>query len=463
MLKDNGEIYTNGEENYYSFFEKLILAIGGEPNAGLETRISVLEKWREDEIDPYVKKLKTYQYKANSNNIDFNEELIIGSNNVILNEGNDRLNENSEIWANNYNKVGSMKALNDLADYCSALKKQLDSFYGSLIHIGKKDPDSEGKTSCKVWLNTNKDNGNGIIYYRTLSTADLPALNAATEEQIKAANLWIPVSAVWSAKQDETLEEEEEDNAVVNNKTEYTVLGAINIGEIVKLGNMTFRVVHKGYPSSPTGIASNVYAWNAINYATDDAESDDEIYYHSDLQKGVWLIWEPDTLEEKDRGWVNNNGESVHIVKISYSSTAYNIPEKIQSSLDGLGSLLKNKYDKNLFVKLLRYDERYDANYDKIIHLPNYAYLFPSVDSTFHGSDSGRSCSFDYFKQNNPIFFADYATEYLNNYITKNGGQGRIEKDEEKQLVLRPIIILDGYNSKLYKQDGTYYLQEKGG
>ena len=98
-----------------------------------------------------------------------------------------------------------MKALNDLADYCAALKKRLDSINGSLIHIGPDNPDDAGKTACKVWLNTNKIYGNGIFYYRIIATSELPPY-ADTEEYrilVKASQLWIPTSAVWSNKVDE--------------------------------------------------------------------------------------------------------------------------------------------------------------------------------------------------------------------------------------------------------------------
>ena len=198
MLTDNpNQPYVNDATDYYNFFEILIRSIadGGELE-NIRKRLAVLEQWRDDEIDPYVKRLKRYTHTATALE-SLGDTLTIGGD-LELNTKEVLDKESEAIWEQKSRQGGSMKALDDLANYCLTLKQMMDSLAGSLIHIGTDDPDSAGKTACKVWLNTKEENGNGIFYYRTVSLYEYE--KNPTKYNETETKLWIPASAIWSAR-----------------------------------------------------------------------------------------------------------------------------------------------------------------------------------------------------------------------------------------------------------------------
>ena len=466
MLEKDGKVYTNGEEDYYNFFVQLILAIAGEPNTELEDRIAKLEKWRKDEIDPYVIKLKTYQYKGDYNKINLEEDLVIGSSNVNLNNHSadslDVDNESPEIWNQQYNKVGSMKALNDLADYCAALKKRLDSINGSLIHIGANSPDDEEKYACKVWLNTRKDNGNGIFYYRTVSKSEVPPIGAENYSSLlSASELWIPASAVWSNKVDtgSSGSGDNSNNDDENDLIRYQLLSELEVGNEVNIGGMTFTVVQKGLPTRDDAIVQDYGLAGLSN-------SNGRIYekYFSEVQNGVFLIWTP-SVESEGAIWVDENNQPLYkditTERVSDHSV-YNYT--IRDNLKKLQTKLESEYNPSWFIKQVNYYRPTNATlYDGKIYLPTRNQLEDQRASV--GDTAVYPAALDYFKtlskERRKFSIGEYFTAELGKVDTEGiiTGVSSIPEMSNTPMTanLRPLIVLNGNLAKVTQIDGSYY------
>ena len=465
MLREGSKIYTNGEEDYYHFFSRLILEVAGEPDLGLKDRVAALELWREREIDPYIIKLKTYQYTASAEKADFDSNsLVIGSNQVELNDwGNNSIDkETSEFWKENYNMVGSMKALNDLADYCAALKKRLDSINGSLIHIGANSPDDEEKYACKVCLNTRKDNGNGIFYYRTVSKSEVPPIGAENYSSLlSASELWIPASAVWSNKVDtgSSGSGDNSNNDDENDLIRYQLLSELEVGNEVNIGGMTFTVVQKGLPTRDDAIVQDYGLAGLSN-------SNGRIYekYFSEVQNGVFLIWTP-SVESEGAIWVDENNQPLYkditTERVSDHSV-YNYT--IRDNLKKLQTKLESEYNPSWFIKQVNYYRPTNATlYDGKIYLPTRNQLEDQRASV--GDTAVYPAALDYFKtlskERRKFSIGEYFTAELGKVDTEGiiTGVSSIPEMSNTPMTanLRPLIVLNGNLAKVTQIDGSYY------
>ena len=70
---------------------------------------------------------------------------------------------------------GNNKKIIDTID--TLINKIKDLSNVEVIHIGKNKPE---QTTTQLWINTNDNNGNGLLYY-------------------KYDNQWIPISAMWTS------------------------------------------------------------------------------------------------------------------------------------------------------------------------------------------------------------------------------------------------------------------------
>ena len=167
--------YTNSGEDYYEFFVELIRQacadmFDDEAMADLEGRIKELERWRYEDISPYIKDLQNFYYE------------VTNGKGEIEGYGGDFATADGETPEQKWKNSGVIQALKDLIDKVSDLDKRVTKLEDtSDVYIGEATPpyDADGKPKYKMWVNTAKENGNGVIYYWK-------------------GKAWTPVSSVWS-------------------------------------------------------------------------------------------------------------------------------------------------------------------------------------------------------------------------------------------------------------------------
>lgn len=174
MLANNDSgVYTNEGKNYYEFFcefvkEQVSYILDDDQLADLESLVDLLNKWFRDEAGPYINDLKDYEYKGYGGVLapDYANADKWKQNGVI--KALDQLIDNVAV-------INSRETLGEI--YIGSTKPQLQSFTVTIEENGKTR--EETVTKPKLWVNTQSNNGNGLIYFYS-------------------NGYWIPVSAAWS-------------------------------------------------------------------------------------------------------------------------------------------------------------------------------------------------------------------------------------------------------------------------
>lgn len=155
ILMESGDpeinfIYHNGESHYYEFFKKMIEEVLGffdldQDISDLNSRLKLIEEW-------------VWAHKKWFEGCTFEGYEEFGT--------------------------GLVQILENILAWLRRLQSQIEN--KTEIHIGPSAPIDSGVNVYKMWVNTNPENGNGLIYYKNF-----------------ANNTWIPVSALWSASREE--------------------------------------------------------------------------------------------------------------------------------------------------------------------------------------------------------------------------------------------------------------------